>query len=111
MIEDWDNSESELAAQLLNGQTGNIAEEYMVQLNSDDESSEFELTPIDQNSVYGLITISFIASNLDMIYLDNKNGEQTVWHFQNLEKNHLLADSLFVFEPPEGIDVIDNATN
>ena len=111
VIEDWDNSESEIAAQLLNGQTENIVEEYMVQLNSDDESSEFELAPIDENSVYEQITISFIASNLDMIHLDNKNGEQTVWHFQNLEKNHLLADGLFVFEPPEGIDVIDNATN
>ncbi len=28
VIEDWDTSRSELAAQLLNGQTGNLAEEY-----------------------------------------------------------------------------------
>ena len=111
VIEEWDNSKSGLAAQLLNGQTENIAEEYMVQLNSDNGSSEFELTPIDPNSVYDLVTISFITSNLDMIHLDNKNGEQTVWQFQNLEKNHSLADSLFVFEPPVDIYVIENTTN
>ena len=111
VIEDWDNSESELAAQLLNGRTENIAADYMVQLISDDESSEFELIPIALDSVYELITISFIASNLDMIHLDNKNGEQTVWQFDDLEKNHSLADTLFVFEPPDGIDVIESTTN
>lgn len=111
VIEDWDNSESELAAQLLNGRTENIAADYMVQLISDDESSEFELTPIALDSVYELITISFIASNLDMIHLDNKNGEQTVWQFRNIEKNQSLSDTLFVFEPPDGVDVIENTTN
>ena len=111
VIEDWDNSESELAAQILNGRTENIAEDYLVQLISDDESSEFELTPIALDSVYELITISFIASNLDMIHLDNKNGEQTVWQFRNIEKNQSLSDTLFVFEPPDGVDVIENTTN
>ena len=111
VIEDWDNSKSELAAQLLNGRTENIAEEYMVQLISDNESAEFELAPIALDSVYELITISFIASNLDMIHLDNKNGEQTVWQFRNIEKNQSLSDTLFVFEPPDGVDVIENTTN
>lgn len=111
VIEDWDNNESELAAQILNGRTENIAEDYLVQVISDDESSEFELTPIALDSVYELITISFIASNLDMIHLDNKNGEQTVWQFRNIEKNQSLSDTLFVFEPPDGVDVIENTTN
>ena len=111
VIEDWDNNESELAAQILNGRTENIADDYLVQVISDDESSEFELTPIALDSVYELITISFIASNLDMIHLDNKNGEQTVWQFRNIEKNQSLSDTLFVFEPPDGVDVIENTTN
>ena len=106
VIENWDNNKSELAAQILNGRTENIAEDYLVQLISDDESSEFELTPIALDSVYELITISFIASNLDMIHLDNKNGEQTVWQFRNIEKNQSLSDTLFVFEPPDGVDAV-----
>ena len=111
VIENWDNNKSELAAQILNGRTENIADDYLVQVISDDESSEFELTPIALDSVYELITISFIASNLDMIHLDNKNGEQTVWQFRNIEKNQSLSDTLFVFEPPDGVDVIENTTN
>ncbi|NKB31746.1 MAG: outer membrane lipoprotein chaperone LolA [Pseudomonadales bacterium] len=111
VIEDWDNDDSELAAQLLNGRTDNLAEEYTIELVSDDEAANFELTPLALDSVYEQITISFIATNLDMIHLDNKNGEQTVWQFRDIEKNHNLADSLFVFEPPVGIDVIENTTN
>ena len=43
-----------------------------------------------------------------MIHLDNKNGEQTVWQFKNMEKNHPLADSLFEFVPPTDIEIINN---
>jgi len=111
VIEDWDNNDSELAAQLLNGRTDNIAEEYTVELFAESGSANFELTPVALDSVYEQITISFIASNLDMIHLDNKNGEQTVWQFRNIEKNHSLADSLFEFVPPAGIDVIENTSN
>ena len=108
VIENWDNSESELAAQLLNGQTENLAGEYTVELIRDNNVIDFELTPIALDSIYDQITISFIAKELDMIHLDSKNGEQTVWQFKNINKNHALADSLFEFEPPAGIDIIEN---
>ena len=108
VIESWDNSESELAAQLLNGRTENLADEYTIKLIADSDITEFELTPVALDSIYDQITISFIASNLDMIHLDNKNGEQTVWQFKNMEKNHPLADSLFEFVPPTDIEIINN---
>ena len=111
VIENWDNSESELAAQLLNGRTENLADEYTVELIRDNNVIDFELTPMALDSIYDQITISFIATDLDMIHLDSKNGEQTVWQFKNISKNHSLADSLFEFDPPEGIDIIENVEN
>lgn len=110
VIEDWDGSRSELAAQLLNGQTDNLADEYTIELivSSDGEHQEFELTPIASDSVYQKISITFTAAELDLIYLHSKNGQQTVWQFDIIERNQPLADSLFVFEPPAGIEVIEN---
>ena len=35
-------------------------------------------------------------------------GQQTVWQFENIERNQPLADSLFEFEPPADIEVIEN---
>ena len=110
VIENWDSSRSELAAQLLNGQTENLTQEYTVELLSvaDQELQEFELTPLAGDNIYSRISISFIAAELDRIHLHNKNGEQTVWRFQNIRRNQPLADSLFEFEPPAGIEIIEN---
>ncbi len=110
VIEDWDSSRSELAAQLLNGQTDNLADEYTIVriVSSGGEHQEFELTPIASDSVYQKISINFTDLELDLIYLDSKNGQQTVWQFDNIERNQQLADSLFEFEPPADIEIIEN---
>ncbi len=110
VIEDWDSSRSELVAQLLNGQTDNLADEYTIErvVSSDGEHQEFDLTPIASDSVYQKISINFKDSELDLIYLDSKNGQQTVWQFDNVERNQPMADSLFEFEPPAGIEIIEN---
>lgn len=110
VIEDWDTSRSELAAQLLNGQTQNLAEEYEISqgAGSSSEHTEFRLTPLANDNVYREITISFINSELDMIYLYSKNGQRTVWQFENIARNLPLADTQFEFVPPDGIEVIQN---
>tara|TARA_B110000438_G_C15819330_1_gene653580 strand:- start:4745 stop:5392 length:648 start_codon:yes stop_codon:yes gene_type:complete len=110
VIEEWDSSRSELAAQLLSGRTENLATEYSIEALTDEDvgAAEFELTPKSSDSVYRSISISFQAGELDMIYLNSKNGQQTVWQFENIEHNQKLADDLFEFVPPDGIDVIEN---
>lgn len=111
VVEDWDSSRSELAAQLLNGQTENLAEDYSIEnvTDPDSEHQEFELTPIADNSVYRLISINFLLSDLESIYLDSKNGQQTVWRFENVERNQVIADSVFKFEVPDNIEIIENS--
>lgn len=110
VVEKWSEQRSELAAQLLSGNTADLDDEYEVAL--DDASGaairEFNLTPLASDSVYAEIKISFVAEELDMIHLRHKNGEQTVWRFYAVQRNQPLADSLFEFEPPDGIEVIEN---
>jgi len=110
VIEAWDSSRSELAAQLLSGRTDNLAAEYRIETVSSaaDEHQEFKLIPLAADSIYDEISINFLLSELDMIYLDNKNGQQTVWRFQNVVRNQHLDDALFEFQPPAGIEVIEN---
>ena len=110
VIEDWDSSKSELAAQLLNGETENLGSNYQIeQLYSDDSGDhQFTLTPLATDSVYERISISFVTSELDQIYLNSKNGQQTVWRFVTIERNESLEDSVFEFNPPAGIEIIEN---
>ena len=110
VIENWDSERSELAAQLLSGQTANLGEEYETVLAPEvaTDITEFILTPRAADSVYSQIMITFVSDELDMIHLRNKNGEQTVWRFSAVQRNTRIPDAQFVFEPPVGIEVIEN---
>ena len=108
VIEDWDRDRAELAAQLLNGETGGLADEYRVTLITAPELHRFELLPLAPDSPYALIAIEFVGEELDIIRLDNRNGQQTVWRFSNLERNVPMEDALFVFAPPPGVEIVDS---
>lgn len=110
VIEDWDAGRSELAAQLLSGNTENLADEYHLSRRDQgqNEFSEFVLTPLESDNVYRQITLTFNEQMLDMIHIDSNNGQKTVWQFFNLAVNDAIDDEDFVFEPPSGVEVIIN---
>ncbi len=110
VIESWDVSRSELAAQLLSGDTENLSQEYLLTLRDSGESefTEFVLEPRDGDNVYRQIVLTFNGRQLDMIYVDNDNGQKTVWQFSNIILNIPLAEREFVFEATGDIEIIDN---
>lgn len=112
VIEDWDSSQSELAAQLLSGQTDQLKMDYLIELVSEKgaDFTEFRLTPLASDSVYSYITITFQLAELDSIHLSNKNGQQTLWQFSQVQRNEHLEDSLFQFDPPPGIEIVNNSS-
>ncbi|MDP1930671.1 MAG: outer membrane lipoprotein chaperone LolA [Gammaproteobacteria bacterium] len=109
-LEPWDVSESELAAQLLNGRIDEIKADYTITGGAvrDNQDFEFILIPLDDASLYERVTIYFTGESLTSIHVDSGNGQRTFWEFFNNELNTPLADDVFVFIPPEDIDVIDN---
>ena len=110
-IEDWNSEDSELAAQLLNGRTETLSNDYYVAMINADDNKSFELSPKMSDSIYDLVTVSFIDDVLDMIHLDGRNGEQTVWQFNNLVMNSLIENNSFEFEVPDDIEVVSNLNN
>jgi len=110
VIEPWDASRSELAAQLLSGNTDNLVEEYTLTRSNQDESEylEFVLVPRNADSIYRRITLTFNRQLLDMIHVESDNGQRTVWQFSGIALNNELPDQLFVFQPPAGIEIIQN---
>ena len=111
VIEDWNPNKSELAAQLLYGQTESLAEDYYIVVINSEQAQTFELRPKSADSLYEVITIDFIRDTLDLIYIQNNNGERTAWQFTKSSINVPLADDLFEFIPPAGIEVVNNSIN
>ena len=110
-VEEWDPDDSELAGQLLNGNTERLSNEYYVALINTEDNKSFELSPKMDDSIYELVTVNFINDVLDMIHLAGRNGEQTVWQFNNLVMNSLIENNSFEFEIPDGIEVVSNLNN
>ena len=110
VIENWDSSRAELAAELLSGRTDSLAEEYEIHIEKDvdEDMPVFQLLPIDQNSLYRRISISFDNTALLSIHLDSKNGQKTLWQFNKPQINQQLSSDLFNFQIPPGIDIVDN---
>jgi len=111
VIEPWNKEESELAAQLLSGDTGGLSAEYEIaSLASDSrEVSEFVLTPRVSTNINRRVSLSFTSSRLDSIVVEARNGQRTVWRFVNVVLNPQIEDEVFQFEIPEGIEVIENS--
>ena len=110
VIENWNTSRSELAAQLLSGNVESLAEDYTINSVAirESELQEFELTPRAAANVYQRISINFMRDELESIYLNSKNGQQTVWRFENVIRNQAITDAQFQFVPPEDIEIIEN---
>ena len=110
VIEDWDSTRSELAAQLLSGNTENLAEEYLLSRRDQGQTefTEFVLLPRESDNVYRQITLTFNRQALDMIHIDSTSGQKTVWQFFNPAINNAINDQEFVFEPPPGVEIIIN---
>ena len=111
VIENWDPDQTELAAQLLYGQTDNLRDNYYVVAINSEQTRSFELKPKSADSLYELITINFLNESLDLIYIQSSSGERTAWQFTTSRINVPLGDDLFEFVPPEGIEVINNSIN
>ncbi len=110
VIEPWRNDDSELAAQLLGGRTQGLQQEYEISMSSagDSDVVEFELLPRDISNVNRRIRLSFIGEKLDGIVIEARNGQRTLWRFENVVINESIDDALFVFTPPADIEVIRN---
>ena len=110
VIEDWDSSRSELAAQLLSGNIDSLIEDYTIDglTEQASEHQEFELMPRRSDNPYRRITINFMNRELESIYLSSRSGQQTVWQFGNVVRNQEISDAHFEFVPPENIEIIEN---
>jgi outer membrane lipoprotein carrier protein len=66
-----------------------------------------ELSPKNQDAQYKNIRLGFDKTKLGMMVILDNLGQTTRIDFSDVKKNTELPASLFEFEAPEGVDVID----
>jgi outer membrane lipoprotein carrier protein len=68
--------------------------------------SVFTLRPKAKDAVFETLRVKFQAGQLSAMNLLDSLGQRTEIHFEQVKQNVSLADSLFEFTPPKGVDVI-----
>jgi outer membrane lipoprotein carrier protein len=98
-------------ALLLSDSTLDLNKDFTVQEGKNFQSIAnyriFILTPKDKEDPFETIKISFIDKHLHDMQLEDKLGHVTTIAFQNVKTGIPLAASLFTFQPPPHVDVID----
>ncbi len=80
--------------------------------NTGGDSSLFwlQLVPKQQEASFEKLLLAFSGSNLQIMELKDAFGQITRLTFANLEQNPAINPSVFNFEAPPGVDVIDEAS-
>lgn len=107
-IRDIAGSMEDTPAAILGGEVA-IDQHYVVVDGQDDgEIDWLELTPRNTDSQYERLRLGFEAEKLKVMVLFDSFGQETRITFLDSQRNSGLDETLFRFEPPEGVDVIDD---
>jgi outer membrane lipoprotein carrier protein len=95
------------AAMILNGDVDGLNEEYEIHQSDTSASTQmFELTPRSDQSSFQKIRIYFHEGVMSELLLEDVLGQQTTIMMQKPVINPDMEESLFHFDPPEGVDVL-----
>lgn len=107
-VRSMDNSLQETPALLLSGNLDNIADEYAVSAIGDEV---FNLKPNDESQLFDRLTLIFSDNKIQSLTIFDATGQYTLIEFSNVTNNPItdrsIANDLFSFRVPEGVDIID----
>lgn len=105
-VQSQDETLSDTPAGLLSGRTLPETEYTLTNLNSDDGLAWVELTPKQEEANYQSIRLAFNATGLQQMVMVDAFDQHTRLRFSEVKINPILADDIFIFTPPDGVDVV-----
>lgn len=100
-------------AMILNGQIEQLSERFSIERIDRNESGVensvalYELKPLNaENATFARIRLLFEQRQISELSMEDSLGQRSMLVLHDLEYDPELADDVFVFVPPEGVDVI-----
>ncbi len=93
-------------ALILSGETQRIKANYEVTREQGKDGEYFRLQPRQKDALFRALTLVFANNGVSQLILQDNLDQRTEIRFNSLVSNPALADSLFQFEPPKGVDVV-----
>ncbi|CAM3454839.1 outer membrane lipoprotein chaperone LolA [Halomonas lysinitropha] len=93
-------------ALLLSGSADELTGSYDVTRRQQGSSETFTLIPKDADTLFEELQMTFRGEALRLLQMTDSTGQRTAIEFDNVRMNEPLDDRHFVFEIPDGTDVI-----
>lgn len=93
-------------ALLLSGSAADLAENYTVSHQQQGDTETFTLTPRSADTLFEELKMTFYDGRFGALQMNDSTGQRTAIEFSNIEVNTTVDESHFVFEIPDGVDVI-----
>lgn len=106
-IRDMDQRVQQTPALLLSGQAEAIKGNFKVEADGDIQQRTYYLRPQDNSQLFEELRFAYQDSVLARMEILDAAGQLTLIEFASPEMNQPLDDNTFVFNVPEGVDVID----
>ncbi|MBE0483428.1 MAG: outer membrane lipoprotein chaperone LolA [Bacterioplanes sp.] len=97
----------ETPALLLSGDASEIRDGFTVSMTKMDDVVRYRLTPNDNSQLFEALQFSYRAQRLSAMTIDDATGQVTEITFRQQTVNATLPEHTFLFEVPEGVDIID----
>ncbi|WP_221795492.1 outer membrane lipoprotein chaperone LolA [Oceanobacter mangrovi] len=100
----------ETPALLLSGKADEVASNFDVERFSRNGLMVYRLTPKDHSQLFTALEFGYNGNDLQEMRIMDATGQLTLIKLNNVERNVKLDRMAFVFDVPEGADVIDART-
>lgn len=108
-IENLHRMSKSAPAMLLSGSAQKLENNYVIESQFDTDSQKFKLTPKTNEDLVQWIELDFQQGKITQMRLKNQLNQITSLNFKRVELNPKMMKNAFHFNPPRGVDVIDNS--
>ncbi len=106
-IRDMDQRVQETPALLLSGSTADVEKSFVVAKEMASNEIIFQLVPKDPSQLFESLEFHYQGKNLKRMMIYDAAGQVTEISFSAANVNTAVDPAAFIFDVPEGVDVID----
>lgn len=106
-LRDMDQRVQETPALLLTGDTADVEKSFLVDVEKTSSDHVFQLVPKDPSQLFESLEFHYQGEQISRMMIYDAAGQVTEIAFSNVQVNVPVEPEAFVFNVPEGVDVID----
>lgn len=107
-VQKMDQRLTHTPALLLSGDVSKISENFSISYKEGGPVVDFVLTPTAKDTLFDTLRLSFRNGVINDMQLLDAVGQRTNILFMNVKVNEPVSADQFVFDAPEGVDVIED---